>query len=179
MKLKQDPDQQLLKKLFEYDFKLTRLVRKEGTFNIKIHKTKIAGWDHISGYRYMNIQGKTYTEHRMIYVWHNGKIPEGYVVDHINNIRNDNRIENLQLLKRKQNNRKTVLYSNNKSGTMGVRYHKRDKIWYADIRVDGKSIHLGNFKKKPEAIKARKEAEKIYNFHPNHGLTLEEMQKQI
>ena len=35
---------------------------------------------------------------RLIYVWFKGDIPDGYVVDHINNNSFDNRPENLQLL---------------------------------------------------------------------------------
>ena len=35
---------------------------------------------------------------RLIYVWFKGDIPDGYVVDHINNDSFDNRPENLQLL---------------------------------------------------------------------------------
>ena len=35
---------------------------------------------------------------RFIYVWFKGDIPDGYVVDHINNDSFDNRPENLQLL---------------------------------------------------------------------------------
>ena len=35
---------------------------------------------------------------RLIYVWFIGDIPDGYVVDHINNDSFDNRPENLQLL---------------------------------------------------------------------------------
>ena len=35
---------------------------------------------------------------RLVYVWYKGDIPDGYVVDHINNDSFDNRPENLQLL---------------------------------------------------------------------------------
>lgn len=35
---------------------------------------------------------------RLVYVWFKGDIPDGYVVDHINNDSFDNRPENLQIL---------------------------------------------------------------------------------
>ena len=35
---------------------------------------------------------------RFIYVWFNGDIPDGYIIDHINGDSFDNRPENLQLL---------------------------------------------------------------------------------
>ena len=41
--------------------------------------------------------------HRIVYTWFNGFIPNGLIVDHINNNKFDNRIENLQLLTPKQN----------------------------------------------------------------------------
>lgn len=58
-----------------------------------------------TGYLYTNIYwGKKLTErsslriHRVVYETFIGPIPEGFVVDHINNIKSDNRLENLQLL---------------------------------------------------------------------------------
>lgn len=41
--------------------------------------------------------------HRIIWETFNGKIPEGYEIDHINTIRNDNRLENLRLVTPKEN----------------------------------------------------------------------------
>lgn len=45
-------------------------------------------------------------QHRIVYETFNGEIPEGYEVDHINTIRDDNRLENLQLLSHLDNMRK-------------------------------------------------------------------------
>lgn len=42
----------------------------------------------------------------IIWVYFNGSIPEGYDVDHINDVSTDNRLENLQLLTRTENIRK-------------------------------------------------------------------------
>lgn len=41
--------------------------------------------------------------HRLVYAWFKGEATSGLVVDHINNIKTDNRIENLQLLTPGQN----------------------------------------------------------------------------
>ena len=41
--------------------------------------------------------------HRLIWETFNGEIPEGYEIDHINTIRNDNRLENLRLVTHKEN----------------------------------------------------------------------------
>jgi hypothetical protein len=63
-----------------------------------------------TGYLYTNIYwGKKLTEraslriHRVVYETFVGPIPEGFVVDHINDIKDDNRLENLQLLTPKEN----------------------------------------------------------------------------
>lgn len=61
-------------------------------------------------------------------------------VDHINEIRDDNRIENLQLLCRQCNIKKSrkTIKSSNTSGIIGVYYKNRDKKWVADIRIPNK-----------------------------------------
>ena len=46
-------------------------------------------------------------QHRFVYEVFNGKIPHNLEVDHINRVRNDNRIKNLQLLTHKQNQQKS------------------------------------------------------------------------
>lgn len=44
--------------------------------------------------------------HRLIYVWYKGDIPQGYVVDHIDNNQLNNDPDNLQLLTRGENVKK-------------------------------------------------------------------------
>ena len=46
---------------------------------------------------------KTWYVHRLVYEMFVGPIPEGYVVDHIDNTHDNNRLDNLQLLTNKQN----------------------------------------------------------------------------
>lgn len=48
---------------------------------------------------------------------------------------------------------------NNTSGTRGVYYNKKNKKWYASICFKRKSMYLGSYEKKEDAIAARKEAE--------------------
>lgn len=49
--------------------------------------------------------------HRIVYTWYNRIIPHGFVCDHINNNKLDNRLENLQLLTPQENVNKTKVNS--------------------------------------------------------------------
>ena len=43
----------------------------------------------------------------------------------------------------------------NTSGNVGITYNKKDKRWIANLGLDGKLEHIGSFKSKAEAVKAR------------------------
>ena len=49
--------------------------------------------------------------HRIVYTWYHRIIPQGFVIDHINNNKLDNRLENLQLLTPQDNINKTRVSS--------------------------------------------------------------------
>lgn len=55
--------------------------------------------------------------------------------------------------------------SNNTSGQKGVCWNKRRKKWQSEIMIKGKSIHIGYYADKQDAINARLEAEEKY-FKP-------------
>ena len=59
---------------------------------------------------------KAYQLHRVLYAWFKGNIPRNYVVDHIDEDKSNNKLDNLQLLSRKDNLTKSPNYnpSNNK-----------------------------------------------------------------
>lgn len=84
------------------------------------------------------------------------------IVDHINRNKLDNRKCNLRVCDMKINSINRDLQSNNTTGYKGVYYNKRDKTWNARVTVDGKTIHLGTFLTKEEAIAARQAGEEKY-----------------
>ena len=77
------------------------------------------------------------------------------VVDHINNIKTDNRLENLQLVTNRHNSSKDTKGT---SKYTGVSWHSRDKKWYANIEINRKKIHLGYFTDEAEAALAYQKA---------------------
>lgn len=128
-----------------------------------------AGWGH-EGYREVYFEGKEYKEHRLIVLYMLGKFHnEEAQVDHVNQVKDDNRWCNLRIVNSTANSMNMSYYSNNNSGTMGVGWHKKQQKWVARIMVNKKPIQLGSFENKEDAVKARKDAEQKYGFHANHG----------
>lgn len=119
------------------------------------------------GYGEIRINGTLYLAHRLAWLYTHGYMP--FQIDHINHDRIDNRICNLQETKQLENTKNCGIGKNNKSGVIGVSWSKERNKWHATIGVKGKTISLGRFEKKQDAIKARKDAEIFYCFHTNHG----------
>lgn len=84
-------------------------------------------------------------------------------VDHINCNTMDNRRKNLRVASIADNCRNVGLTVSNKSGYKGVHWHKRDKRWRAQIRINGKVKYLGNFHTPEEAYAVYCEAAKKYH----------------
>ncbi len=86
--------------------------------------------------------------HQLVAMAFLGHVPDGtqkIVVDHINNIKTDNRAENLQLITSRENTEKYHLTRKTSSKYTGVTWHKRLKKWMAKITIDYKQTHLGYF----------------------------------
>lgn len=100
--------------------------------------------------------------HRVVYEFFKGKIPEGFVVDHIDNNVSNNKIDNLQAITALENNRKCKKFSTNKSGYAGVTWHKHHKKWQATIEVHHKCIFLGYYDDPKEASQAYLNYKKLH-----------------
>ena len=68
-----------------------------------------------------------------------------YVVDHINNIKTDNRVCNLQIISTRENTSKDKFRLNKSSKYVGVSFEKSSKKWVANIRINGKATKIGRF----------------------------------
>ena len=120
------------------------------------------------GYKRGLIWRQTYPAHRIAWAVFYGSWPSDQI-DHINGVKDDNRISNLRDVTHAENNKNKSMQSNNTSGVNGVRWNKADRKWRAFITVEKKFKYLGGFQEIEDAIAARKAAEVKYGFHPNHG----------
>jgi len=128
----------------------------------------IAGTLHHDGYIMIALNKKQYGAHRLAWLYTYGTYPNQQI-DHINQVRDDNRLENLREVSAKTNTHNRGTSGRNTSGCMGVVWDKRASRWQARINVDGKRIFLGMFTEFSDAVNARKNAEVLYGFHENHG----------
>jgi len=121
-----------------------------------------------NGYFHGAIFGQTLTAHSVAWAINYGSWPE-HGIDHINGVKGDNRIANLRDVPDAENAKNQKLNKRNTSGVTGVSYFARTRKWVAMIKGGGKVRNLGYFHTIEEAAAARKDAEKKYGFHPNHG----------
>jgi hypothetical protein len=89
-------------------------------------------------------------------------------VDHINNNRLDNDINNLRWVTLSENSHNAKLSTLNTSGVKGVYWNKENNKWHAQIRLNCKKYHIGYYEEKEEAIKARREkAKELFGEYMN------------
>lgn len=136
----------------------------------RVPKTLEAGMQRkSSGYLYVQVHGRLYPVHRVVMLMCYGFYGEGLEVDHINHVRNDNRLVNLRFVTRSENMRNRSVSSNSTSGITGVYFSKARKKYIALIGVNRKLIYLGYFDTLEEAAAARAEANLKFKFNNNHG----------
>lgn len=120
------------------------------------------------GYLMFRLFGQNVQAHRIVWALHHGEWPTGEI-DHINHDRADNRPSNLRMTTSSGNARNRSL-STSRTLPMGVYWREDRATWWASIKVNGKKHYLGSFATKSDAIRARKAAEKRFDFHENHGV---------
>ncbi|CAD5840308.1 HNH endonuclease [Escherichia coli] len=152
---------ELLRSLFLYDPVTGRLHHKANRRRVKVgsyaDSTRRA-----DGYRQvaLRLDGKQYQlkAHRVAWILAHGAIPHGKQIDHINGIRDDNRLCNLRLVTQRENDQ-------NRRKARGYSWNKGCSKWEAYIRVDGVLRHLGLFPTEAAARAAYLKAKARY--HPS------------
>lgn len=149
---------QYLDTLFEYrDGKLFWIKK----VSKKIIAGQRAGAVRPDGYRSICHNGKTYQEHHLVWCIVYGSMPS-MLIDHVNGVRDDNRIENIRLADRMQNAANADKWNTNTSGYKGVSFNKRSQKWVAYISVNKRVKHLGSFDTVEAAKTAHQSATKMY-----------------
>ena len=97
--------------------------------------------------------------------------PKKVQVDHIDGNKLDCRRTNLRLCTHAGNMRNCRMRKNNTSGRKGVSWHRKSGKWQAQIRVNGKLIHIGLFEFPDEAATAYDQA--AMKLHGEFALTNE------
>lgn len=155
-------------KLFTYD-RVTGILYWKARTDNAVRCKYVAGSKTKDGYRQVGIKGKIYLEHRIIMLLCYGHIPDNAEVDHINHIRDDNRLVNLRFVTKLGNGRNQSISSRNTTDVTGVYFNKSQNKFMAQIRVNYQAIHLGYYDTLEEAAAARAEADLKFKFHANHG----------
>lgn len=85
---------------------------------------------------------------------------DGFVIDHINHNKFDNRKNNLRVCTYSQNMQNRI--PKNVYGINGISYCKSRKKYEVNLTKNNKTFHLGYYDNLEDAIAARKEAEEKY-----------------
>lgn len=112
---------------------------------------RAVGAKRTDGYLDIGHKDKNLLVHRLVFVMYYGYLPNQ--IDHINQDKTDNRIDNLRGVSRREN------AMNNPRRKGGVYWDKRRNKWYAKIQKDKKQNFLGYFSSRDEALAARRDAE--------------------
>lgn len=145
----------LINEWLSYDKATGRFHWKKSPNN-NVKESSMAGCiDCKDGYVLIRLKNRLFRAHRIVWELFNGPIPEKKEIDHINGIRSDNRIENLRLVNRSENNQnRKRARSDSKTGRIGVGYHKSSGLYLARIRLNGTSQTIGYFKDIEDASNA-------------------------
>lgn len=106
------------------------------------------------GYFVVSIDGISIGAHILGWALYHNQWPEN-IIDHINRIKLDNRISNLRDITIAENNRNRPLQRNNTTGFAGISYDPRRQKFYAKLKLNHKTIHLGTYEDINEAVLAR------------------------
>ena len=137
-----DVTQERLKTLLDYDPETGLFRWKSKAVRNGAHGGR-AGNTRPKGYVCIRIDGRLYMAHRLAWLYVHGMMPTQQI-DHINQIKSDNRIDNLREASPSQNGQnRSKPRRDNKAGFLGVQ--RKGNRWIALIGVNGKQQYLGMF----------------------------------
>lgn len=157
--------QQRLKELLTYNPNTGDFIRNK-VCSPRQQKGDVAGTIK-KGYVSIKIDYKDYKAHRLAWLYMTGEWPE-YEIDHIDEVKSNNRWSNLREATRSQNAAARTS-SSNSAGLRGVEQISSGK-WRASLFVNRTRIYIGTFLTKEDAHKAYiEEKEKRFGEFSNEG----------
>ena len=140
--------QEAIKRGYTYDAESGLVKNRYG----KIIKSKTSGYKRLQLYAECKIY--VLLQHQFAWYFVHGYCPKE--IDHINGIRNDNRICNLRSVTPQQNQW-------NRNTAKGYYFNKRSKKYKAQIAINTKRIHLGLYDTPEQAREAYLQAKEKYH----------------
>ena len=123
--------------------------------------SRSTGWFE-NGYLQITLKGKNYKLHRLIWMYLHNRWPDE-MIDHINDIKTDNRLCNLREVTAQQN-AQNKCQINAVSGLKGVVPASNGR-WKSQIGHNRKTIYLGTFDTKEEAYEIYCKAAQVFDTH--------------
>lgn len=139
--------------------KVIEILRYEPENGVLERKLKSGRWKTCGnkpicrGYGHVGIGGKLYLAHQLIWLLTYGEWPENDI-DHRDRNPMNNKIENLRVVTRQENQHNHGLRRDNSSGYIGVSFNKQRNKYHAQIALNGKRIFLGYYPTAEEAFTA-------------------------
>lgn len=132
-----------------------------------------AGSKRCDGYIAIDISvlKKKFKAHRVVWDLFRGEVPDGYMVDHMNRDKGDNRLDNLRLVSRRENLLNSERFDEGyrliRKPTVSKSKGKRAVLtpWIARIVVNGENIRIGSYPTEEKAKDAYLAA--VAKYRPN------------
>jgi len=153
-----ETDYDLFNRLLRYDCE-TGLLYWKVKPHMKVKVGDIAGCKYNTGYIYLSYKLHRYMAHRLAWLLTYKKWPDADI-DHINGIRDDNRICNLRDVTHRENQQNKECHRNGK--VLGTRYSQSTNKWSSVISILGQHYYLGAFDSEKDAEEAYAHACDMY-----------------
>jgi hypothetical protein len=139
---------ELVNEYLTYDAETGNLYQRKKRPHIQVGS--LAGCLRHTGYRYIELKGRKYPAHHIVWLLETGEVPTKFL-DHIDGEKSNNHISNLREVTNKQNTENRGKQRNNTTGYKGVTYNKRLNKYIAQIQHNSKQMHIGVYSTAYEA----------------------------
>jgi hypothetical protein len=160
---------EIWKNIIDYEnYSVSNLGNVRNDLTGKILKAGINRDGYLRGGIFKNGIRKDFQYHRLVALAFIENSDNKKQVDHIDCNKLNNNVSNLRWATVSENSGNRKIPTTNSTGVKGVYFRKSDKKWYSQIKIDGKSYHLGLFDTLEEATAVRQaKANEIFGLFVN------------